>query len=193
MIEKEEQRKGRNKATQINKSYIESGEYRRKFDLISDNVELARILFALAKEMLFHRAGTNFEDMYWIDLDSYEVFAKETECCEEKKIAYSESTQKALRKRRNVLAIHSHPDGFPPSIFDINSCILNDYTVGIVVGHNGTVFMYSTEGLSEPFNVDYYQMVVAGYIKQGYNEDEAQRAALQELCEKHGIKVKEVL
>lgn len=74
----EEQRYGRNKNTSVNFSYIESGEYRRKFDAISNNIELNRLLYKLAKKMLKHRSGTLYEDMYWIDLDTLEVIAEET-------------------------------------------------------------------------------------------------------------------
>ena len=63
----EGQRYGRNRDTLINKTYINSGNYRRKFDLISDDIKLKRLLYLLAKKMLTHRAGTLFEDMYWID------------------------------------------------------------------------------------------------------------------------------
>lgn len=41
----EEQRYGRNKDTQINHRYIESGKYRKKFDKISDNIKLNRKLY----------------------------------------------------------------------------------------------------------------------------------------------------
>lgn len=63
----EYQRYDRNKDTLVSKYYIESGEYRRKFDKISDNKEVSRVLYAKAKEMLNHRSGTKIEDMYWID------------------------------------------------------------------------------------------------------------------------------
>ena len=36
----ENQRYGRNKETIVNKTYIESGEYRRKFDNATDNPEV---------------------------------------------------------------------------------------------------------------------------------------------------------
>ena len=64
MKEIEEQRLGRNKQTAINHTYICSGKYRKKFDAISDNMELSRLLYNITKEMLMHRAGTEFEDMY---------------------------------------------------------------------------------------------------------------------------------
>ena len=84
----EEQRYGRNKDTIVNFSYIESGEYRRKFDSISDNIKLNRLLYQLAKKMLKHRSGTLYEDMYWIDIDTGEIVASEVNqkppgCCPE--------------------------------------------------------------------------------------------------------------
>jgi hypothetical protein len=70
MRETEEQRTGRNKETAINHTYIDGGEYRKKFDSITENAELRRLLYRISKDMLFHRTGTLLEDMYWIDLDS---------------------------------------------------------------------------------------------------------------------------
>lgn len=67
----EQQRYGRNKNTVINHTYIESGEYRRKFDKITDNKEIDRILYLKAKEMLNHRSGTLYEDLYLIKLASF--------------------------------------------------------------------------------------------------------------------------
>ena len=66
----EKQRYGRNKETIINHSFINSGEYRKKFDEISDDKELNRKIYQIAKKMLMHRSGTLLEDMYWIDIDS---------------------------------------------------------------------------------------------------------------------------
>lgn len=50
MIELEEQRIGRNKETIVNHAYINSGEYKRKYDFISNNKELSRILYKLVVE-----------------------------------------------------------------------------------------------------------------------------------------------
>ncbi len=72
--EVEFQRTGRNKSTQIDNGYINGGEYRKKFDSLSDSKELNRLVYQLAKKMLEHRAGTEYEDMYWIDLDTLTVY-----------------------------------------------------------------------------------------------------------------------
>ena len=51
----------------------------------------------------------------------------------------------------------------------------NNYTLGLVVCHNGSIFMYAA---SEAINSDYYNLVVADYIKDGYNDYEAQIKAI---------------
>ena len=67
--EDEEQRYGRDKSTIVNQSYIEGGEYRRKFDELTKAPKLNRLIYNMAKKMLFHRSGTKFEDMCWIDME----------------------------------------------------------------------------------------------------------------------------
>ena len=44
----------------------------------------------------------------------------------------------------------------------------------------------------ENISVDYYNLTVVEYLKQGYNEDEAQVLALQEIKGKFSIQFKEV-
>ena len=45
--EKEEQRAGRNKKTTVDKTYISSGEYRNKFDKLTESKELNRLFYQL--------------------------------------------------------------------------------------------------------------------------------------------------
>lgn len=189
MTRGEEQRAGRNKDTVVNHSYINSGEYKKKFDLVSNNKELSRVLYKIAKEMLRHRSGTKYEDMYWIDLDTLCIVAKEISTVVEKKIVYSTATEKEIKKYDNLLTIHTHPDSFPPSIDDLNSNFDHGYVAGIVVCHDGRLYIYSA---NERVNENYYKLVVEGYLKTGYNEDEAQILALSEIQKNFDINFKEV-
>jgi hypothetical protein len=189
MGEIEEQRNGRNKETTINHKYIGGGEYRKKFDSITENTQLRRLLYQLSKDMLFHRTGTVLEDMYWVDLDSMRVVAKEVNSLIPKKIVYSDATQKIIKAHDNLLTIHTHPDSFPPSIDDLNSNYDHSYVVGIVICHDGRIYMYSA---NERIHEDYYKLVVERFIKSGYNEDEAQVAALLKIQQNFDINFKEV-
>lgn len=189
-FEIEEQRMGRNKSTVVNHSCINNGTFRRKFDEITKEKELSRLLFRLSKKMLEHRSGTKYEDMYWIDLDTISVVAQETSSLNEEQVDYSQNTLKTIQQYEGLLTIHSHPNSFPPSIDDFNSNYLHNYGVGIVVGHNGKIFMYSA---NEEVSGDYYKLVVEDYLKQGYNEYEAQIEAIMELQTKFDINFKEVM
>ena len=123
----EDQRYGRNKGTIVNKTYIESGEYRRKFDSIVDNPKIARILYSLAKEMLLHRSGTQIEDMYWIDADTGETVACVTNQKDDikQKIIYTDAVKRAIEGRENLITMHTHPASLPPSPNDFNAYYQN--------------------------------------------------------------------
>ncbi len=166
----EQQRYGRNKNTVINHTYIESGAYRRKFDKITDNKEVNRVLYLKAKEMLNHRSGTLFEDMYWIDADSGAVIASVLNEVKVKSVNYNAVLIKSI-KNRNVITLHTHPHSFPPSIDDFNSAFKHDYKLCLVICHDGKVFKY---GAYEECNKDLYLIKLVSFIQDGYNDYEAQ-------------------
>ena len=198
-MEKERQKlKSSNPNTIIDKKYIESNEYRRKYDEISDNKKLNRLLYDLARKMLLHRNGTNYEDMYWIDPVECKVVAKELDSLVEKKIIYSERTQRIVRKNKLLITIHSHPDSFPPSVEDLNSNYENNYSLGVVCGHNGNVFIYSADTrISEELfvlNVLKIEKMERQMLGNNYEKNEIVESflALQQIAVNYRIKVKEV-
>lgn len=185
----ERQRYGRNKDTIINHTYIESGEYRNKFDRISDDKELNRLIYQIAKEMLYHRSGSEYEDMYWIDVGLKKIIAQETSLQSPTSIQYSRKTKRKIKNKKGLLTIHSHPYSFPPSIQDFNSNYRNNYGMGIVCCHDGKIYMYSS---NEDVNTNYYKMKVEEFLKDGYNDIEAQQKALDIVMQNYDIKYKEV-
>ena len=48
----ENQRYGRNKSTLVNKTYVDSGEYKRKYDSATDNKEVNKSLYDCAKKSI---------------------------------------------------------------------------------------------------------------------------------------------
>lgn len=189
-LDAELQRYGRNKSTIVDHSYVESGEYRRKFDLISDNVSLNKLIYDLSKKMLYHRSGTLLEDMYWIDTDVCQVIAKEVNCKIEQRISYSKATKKAIKRHEHILTIHSHPMSGPPSSEDLNYNLKFGYDIGIICCHDGRIFTYVS---NQHINTLYYNLLVGSYEKSGYGFIDAQIAALDEIQKKYDIIVKEVL
>ena len=185
----EVQRHGRNRETVINHSYIDSGEYRNKFDKISDDKHLNRKLYQLAKKMLKHRSGTLFEDMYWLDINTLNVVAAETNQKTERKIRYSKRTRAVVTKNKNLVAIHTHPNSMPPSINDFNSAFKNEYKICIVCCHDGKIYIYNSKKHIVEF---FYKSTISKYRKKGFDDFESQNNALLELQSNGDIFMKEV-
>lgn len=185
----EYQRYGRNKDTVINAAYINSGEYRRKFDRITNNKDINRILYLKAKEMLFHRSGTLFEDMYWIDVSTGKVVACALNEETEERVEYSKSISKAIYGNMNLITLHTHPNSMPPSIADFNSCFEHGYVRCLVICHNGIIYAYAS---NQKISNALYNLYIKNYIDIGYNEYEAQIMALDKITESYDIMYWEV-
>lgn len=185
----ENQRYGRNKDTLVNKTYIESGEYKRKFDNATENKEVNKTLYDCAKTALKHRSGTAFEDMYWIDSDTGKIILSVTDSTDERAIVYSDKIRNIIKNKKNIITIHTHPSSMPPSVSDLNSCYYNNYEKGFIACHNGKVFGYTA---AESVNERIYNMYIQSYIKKGYDEYDAQLLTLEKLSQSENIKIWEV-
>lgn len=183
------QRYGRNKSTLVNKTYIDSGEYRNKFDKITDDKDVNRVLYAKAKEMLKHRSGTMLEDMYWIDGKTGEVIASALNEQTERQITYTSAILNKIANKDNLIVIHNHPGSMPPSIADFNSAYVHDYSVGLVSCHDGTVYAYwSRQRVPDKL----YEIYTKEFIDKGFSEKEAQLGALNEIKKNYDIDFWEV-
>ena len=185
----EYQRYGRNKNTLVNKTYIDSGEYRRKFDNLTDNSTVNKVIYDKAKEALKHRSGTELEDMYWIDSETSNVVLAVTDSIDERAIVYTDRIKNTIKGKTNIITLHTHPSSMPPSIDDFNSCFNNQYEIGIIACHNGRVFKYSSK---QTVSKSLYNLYIGEYLDKGYNEFDAQLKALEKLKENHLIEFEEV-
>jgi hypothetical protein len=188
-IELEEQRQGKMKASQVDMSYINSGEYRRKFDSITNDSELSRLLYSIAKEMLIHRAGTTFEDMYWIDLDTKKVVASVIDSKIERKIIYPVRVEKIVNENKRLITMHTHPFGLPPSYNDLRSAYEHRYVLSLVIGHNGRIFTYTS---NEEINENRFYYRLSKFEMQYLEEIDAQIENLLYYSEKGQIYFSEV-
>lgn len=188
----EYQRYGRNKSTLVNAAYLSSGEYRNKFDHITDDPAVNRILYAKAKEMLLHRSGTMVEDMYWFDRHTGEIAASVTDQAEAvtEQIVYTKAVRKAISSRPGLIAMHTHPQSLPPSASDFNAAYQNQYSVSLVLCHDGKIFQYwADQTISERMYIAYLQ----SFMKDGFPEYDAQWKALENLKRTYRIDFWEVL
>ncbi len=190
----EYQRYGRNKNTVVNKTYINSGEYRRKFDKITHNDDINRILYSKAKEMLFHRSGTLYEDMYWIDGNTGEIVAKALDEKVTEEVNYTKSIFNAINGKTNLITMHTHPNSMPPSIADFNSCFEHNYSTCIVICHDGTIYNYiSNQKVPDKL----YEIYIKKFGNNGdintKTERIAQFMALEQIKRNYNISFQEVI
>lgn len=185
----EYQRYGRNKVTLVNKSYIDSGEYRKKFDNATENPQVNKTLYDCAKKALKHRSGTLYEDMYWIDGNTGKVVFSVTDSTTERGVLYTDTIRRKAKSNGNLITIHTHPGSMPPSVSDLNSCFFNNYKTGFVACHNGKVFGYNS---NEAINERLYSMYIQKFLNDGYNDFDAQMNTLLHLSQNYKINIWEV-
>lgn len=188
--EDEEQRYGRNKSTQINKSYIESGEYRRKFDKITDSASFNKLIYKCAKQMLFHRSGTKYEDMYWLDMENETVICSKLDESKEQTIRMTDAISRRICKCNQILPIHSHPSSMPPSPDDFNCMLHDNYQIGLIICHDGTIFKYSAK---HAIDKNLWDMYISNFLKEDYDMYDAQILALNKFKSSGDIDYEEVL
>lgn len=187
-IKNEEQKSEMIKEAKIDEKYINSLEYKKQFDNLTDNPEANKSIYECSKNMLKHRTGTMYEDMYFIDRDTGKIIASSTKMDLESKVGYNKEIRKALSScnMNNVISIHNHPSSMPPSAGDFNAALKNGYHEGYILGHDGTIIRY--ESGKELIDRNAYEYRLALERKNVYNEYDAQVRVLDEMKKRNGIK-----
>lgn len=161
--------------------YLFSDAFAKKFEHITDAPDVDQALLECARAAVKHRTGTLYEDMYLINGNTGEVIARQLNAAKEQRINYTAEMFAAIRSANSgnipIIALHSHPEGYPPSIDDFNSLYEHDYSLGIVVGHNGQVYKYKSDG-SYVENPDEIQLNIMIACNGGVDIDRAYSEAL---------------
>ena len=177
----------RENPTRVDLKYINSKEYRDKFDNITDDPELNDLICQKARDILDHRNGTLKEDMYLIDKESKKVVGVQTHSTDTQGIKYNKSLESAIKNHApySLVSVHNHPQSTPPSGSDIYSNPYHKYDLGIIACHDGTVYAYKTR--KNNFSARLFDATVDKYKKLNYNEMEAYELALNQFTEDYGL------
>ena len=137
-------------AVDVDFDFINSKEYKDKFSKLTDNQKANEKVLDISKTMLKHCDGTEHEDMYLISMEG-EIISKVTDSVSKLGINYSDEFKEALERiaenNTPVIALHNHPHGTPPSPDDFKKAFENKYNIGVAVGHNGQVYVYSNNSV----------------------------------------------
>lgn len=131
--------------------------------------------------------GTQTEEIYAVSLKSGKEIARITNQNHESGVERSHSFDKKLsdadRSGDEILLIHNHPRGLPPSISDINELLKHKNVSGITVGHNGSVYRYTRPNSKIPeidWNVEMLHF-------SEFSESTSMEKSLEVLMEKFGF------
>lgn len=170
---------------------IDSRNYIDKFNNMTDEPNLKREYYSVAKEMLKHRSGQNGEDLYLYNSKTKKWF-KSTSGTEAGTPEYTDEILNAIKEseKGSLISFHNHPASMPPSASDINCALQNGYVKGYALCHNGTIYEYTA---SDRYIDDtIYNLRIADYQEKGYNEFEAQIKTMEYLSELYNFTFREV-
>ena len=108
---------------------VQSEEYSSKFRKLSDNEKISSAIETRAKWALNNRDAMQSEELYAISLKSGSEIARITNqnytAAVKRTKEFTEKLNKADMEGDNILLLHNHPRGLPPSISDINALFGN--------------------------------------------------------------------
>lgn len=148
---------------------INSSEYRRKFNNVSDQTKINRTAWKLSKEIIKHRSGTKYEDLAFIDSKTGKYTINKNYNVESQ-AKMNKPMKKMLNKsaKNEIIAIHNHPGSNVPSTADLIVCKNRGYKFGLVVCHNGKIYKYSVD--KDKFNLPIVAAALDWMEAKGYTE-----------------------
>lgn len=155
----------------VNKKYINSNEYERKFGLLEKDATLARIIKGISKDMLNHRNGTWYEDLAFVHSKTGEARIR-NDYNSKKSVNPSKKMLDMIKKsdKNTIIGIHNHPSNSLPSYADLVVASERGYKYGLVIGHNGTIFKYTILKNFNKNNKVLFDSAIDKFTEEGYSE-----------------------
>jgi hypothetical protein len=117
------------------------------------------------------------------------VFASKTDMKIPSVVTYPSGLMRKYKSVREKITIHNHPRSYPPSMGDFVSAFRNDYSMGIIACHDGTIFVYKS--LGEP-DAETYSSIYNESFRLGYSDYTSHIMALKNMSEQGQLFFKEV-
>lgn len=167
--EYESSNKGILRNTVINRNTINGSVYTRKIESLGESIDITRKILNESRNILYHRSGTKYEDLVFINSKSGEVlrsvdYEKNSEAKPTKKMF------KMLKRTDNgeIIAIHNHPSSMHPSLNDLVVAEQRGYKYGLIACHNGDVYKYEIAAeVNRPMAISALAMME----EKGYNNN----------------------
>ena len=166
---------------------VQSNDYERKFQTLSNSRVANQAAVVRAKWALNNRNGTNTEELYALDMRDGSEIARITDQHYPNGVKRTQQFDDKLHSAKSngakIMLIHNHPSGSPPSVGDFNALLSIPDAYGITVGHDGSVYRYSSPK-NRVLQSD-FEVAILNYKRYSYIT--AYEKALAEIAEKYGF------
>lgn len=141
----EREYRGENRSMEANEECISSQKYRQRYRGLTANSVVDDIICRYARESIRAKSGQKEEILTLIDADTGQRVAQKDDN-EKGRINYTEEFEEKIaqahREGRRLIAIHNHPESYPPSADDCASALDHGYMFGIAACHDGKIYVY---------------------------------------------------
>lgn len=122
----------------VNRQLVNSKAYYDKFKDLPLGKLVRDKIYQYCKEILEHRDGTPYEDMYVIDARTGNLIVKSSAKTSYQTGLNDEEYEKVKKFDGPIVIIHNHPAGRRPSFQDILTAFKTEkVAASVVAGHNG--------------------------------------------------------
>lgn len=132
--------------TVVNWDYVNSESWKNKFNDITSNEKVNNRLRTLSEQILKHRQGSFYEDMYVVDTKTGDLKGFNTQSKTPFQVDANDSITKAFADSApdSLIGIHNHPLSSIPSLGDLNAIASrSSMAQWVIICHDGTVFTYT--------------------------------------------------
>lgn len=127
----------------INRKVIDSSEYKKKFNGITKKSRVDEAIYKYAKAALYHRDGTNMEDLYILSNSTGDILGKNITSTEHFGVPINDSVRKAIiNNQGDLIGMHTHFDDTPPTGSDFETAFKRRYNLGVVANATGDIYLY---------------------------------------------------
>ena len=130
-------------SNKVDKKYIQSSEYRRKFSRITENLKVNDVIRKFFTGTLTKFSGTDTEAMQIIDAETGEIIIRKVGHRNALGISLTPEESEMIRNYKGrKIGMHNHPTNLPPTGSDYVASGFRRYKLGVVGTHDGRVFAY---------------------------------------------------
>ena len=176
----------------VNWEKINSRDYRKSLEKLSDNSKVVDAIEVRTKWALNNRDGLKTEELYAVSLDTGKeiasILGQQYEYGVKRTNSFTRKLTEADRAKEPILLIHNHPRGLPPSISDINILFSNKNASGITAGHDGSLYYYTRP--KKMISKDDFDIAMKHFNK--YTEVTATEKTLELLSKQYGFVFKKL-